>query len=101
MATEARVIVLTKLAQAQITEIYTEIRMSSKSEAEAIMDDFLDVVFDEIKHFPAQFPICEGMRKGSGDYRIGSLYGGYRVIFQVFRSKVLILLVMHESELPF
>ena len=101
MATEAKAIVLTKLAHAQITEIYTEMLAASKAEAVTMMDDFLDVVFDEIKHFPSKFPVCDGMRTGAGDYRIGAVYGGYRIIFQLFRTKVLILLVMHESELPF
>ena len=52
MATEERRIVLTKLVHAQVSEIYSELSQQSAQEAESFMDDFLDVVFEEIKYFP-------------------------------------------------
>lgn len=101
MATEERRIVLTKLVNAQVSEIYSELSQQSARDAEAFINDFLDVVFEEIKYFPFQFEKCEGMRAQSGDYRMGPIFGNYQVIFQVFRKKTMILLVLHESELPF
>ncbi len=101
MATEERRIVLTKLAQAQVSEIYHEICQISEAEGEAFINDFLDIVFEEIKYFPFQFEPCPGIRSQSGDYRLGAIYGDYRVIFQIFKQKTLVLLVLHESELPF
>jgi mRNA-degrading endonuclease RelE of RelBE toxin-antitoxin system len=101
MATEERKIVLTKLAHAQVSEIHDELSQVSSEDAEAFINDFLDIVFEEIKYFPFQFEKCEGMRSQGGDYRIGSIYGDYRVIFQISSKKTLILLIMHESELPF
>jgi hypothetical protein len=101
MATEERRIVLTKLVHAQVSEIYSELNQQSAQEAESFMDDFLDVVFEEIKYFPFQFEKCEGMRAQSGDYRMGPISGDHQVIFQIFRKRILILLVLHESELPF
>ena len=101
MAKEEKRIVLTKLSHAQVSEIYNEIDQESAANAEAFIDDFLDVVFEEIKHFPFQFERCEAMRSQNGDYRIGSIYGDFRVVFQIFKKKILILLILHESELPF
>lgn len=101
MATEERRIVLTKLVNAQVSEIYNEFNQQSAQDAEAFINDFLDVVFEEIKYFPFQFEACEGMRSQSGDYRMGSIYGDHQVIFQILRKKTIILLVLHESEMPF
>jgi hypothetical protein len=101
MATEERRIVLTKLVNAQVSEIYNEFSQQSAQDAEAFINDFLDVVFEEIKYFPFQFEPCEGMRTQSGDYRMGPIYGGHQVIFQILRKKTIILLVLHESEMPF
>jgi len=101
MVTEERKIILTKLAHAQVSEIHQEISQQSPQDAEEFINDFLDLVFQEIKTFPYQFEKCKGMRSQQGDYRIGAMYGDYRVIFQIFKQKILILLVLHESELPF
>lgn len=99
---EKREVVLTQLANEHITNIYQYLlNHDAKAEAEELMDDFLDVVFGEIPKFAEQFPVCEGVKSGSTDYRIGSLAGDFRVIFQIFKDKVLILMVLHESELPF
>ncbi len=101
MVKEERRIVLTKLAHAQVSEIHNEISQLSASEADIFINDFLDVVFEEIKFFPFQFEKCEAMRSQNGDYRLGAIYADYRVIFQIFKKKTLILLILHESELPF
>lgn len=101
MATEERKIVLTKLVHAQVNEIYSELNQQSAQDAEAFINDFLDVVFEEIKYFPFQFEKCEGMRSQNGDYRMGPIFGDHQVIFQIFRKRLLVLLVLHESELPF
>ena len=99
---EKRKLVLTKLATEHITTIHQFLlNQGSKADAEELMDDFLDIVFGEIPRFPEQFPVCEGVRSGSSDYRMGSLVGDYRVIFQILRDKVLILMILHEEELPF
>ncbi|GAB4429105.1 MAG: hypothetical protein OHK0039_47720 [Bacteroidia bacterium] len=99
---EKRKIILTKLASEQITHIYDALREQGfDDEAAALMDDFLDVVFGEIPVYPERFPPCEGIKPGSGDYRIGNLVGDYRVIFQIVHQHILILLILHESELPF
>jgi plasmid stabilization system protein ParE len=101
MAVETKRIVLSKLAHTQITDLFDELSGDDPRAAESLMDDFLDVVFDEIKHFPDQFPTCRGMRSYAGDYRLAALYEEYRIIFQILKTKVLILLILHESELPF
>ncbi|MCB0838434.1 MAG: type II toxin-antitoxin system RelE/ParE family toxin [Bacteroidetes bacterium] len=99
---EKRKLVLTKLATEHITQIYQFLLdEGADAEAEELMNDFLDVVFGEIPKFPEQFPVCEGVKSGSSDYRIGSLVGDFRVIFQILKEKVLILMILHESELPF
>ena len=99
---EKRKLILTKLATEHISQIYQFLlKEDSPTGAEELMNDFLDIVFGEIPRFPEQFPICEGVRSGSSDYRIGSLVGEFRVIFQILKDKVLILMILHESELPF
>ncbi len=97
---EKRKVVLTQLIHEHITTRYQQTFAESPSEAEVLMDDFLDVVFDEIPRFPTRFPIFEGLRAGSADYRMAKLRGGFCVIFQVLKSRVLILVLLHESELP-
>lgn len=98
---EKRKVVLTKLANEHITHIYQALLEIDSGEAEALMDDFLDTVFGDIPAFPEQFPICEGIKTQSNDYRIAHLIGHFRVIFQILKDRVLILLILHESELPF
>lgn len=99
---EKREVVLTQLASDHIHSTYTLLlEEGATQEAEDLMNDFLDIVFGEIPLFAERFPVCEGVNNGSENYRIGSLAGDFRVIFQVFPTKVLILLVLHESELPF
>lgn len=98
---ERRKVVLTKLANEQITDIHQALlKLGEKEEAEILMDDFLDTVFGDIPAFPEQFPICEGIKTQSNDYRIANLVGHFRVIFQIMKDRVLILLILHESELP-
>lgn len=99
---EKRNVVLTKLANDHITQIYQYLLSEGLNrEAAELMDDFLDLVFGEVALFPEKFPICEGVRSGSTDYRMGQLAGEYRVIFQIFKDKVLILLILHEEDIPF
>lgn len=99
---EKRKVVLTKLAVEHIDGLYNEYLEDGLTyEAQALMDDFLDVVFDEIPRFPDQFPVCDGIKSGSHDYRIGRIQHDYCVIFQIFKDKVLILLILHERDLPF
>lgn len=101
MATKQRV-VLTKLANDQITFLFQHLEnQDALEEAEALMNDFLDTVFGEIAAFPERFPVIKGLKQGSAEYRIGNLVGDFRVIFQIMRDRVLILLILHESELPF
>ena len=99
---EKREVVLTKLAAEHIHSIYTHLlEEGATREAEELMNDFLDIVFGEIPLFAERFPVCEGVKNGSENYRIGSLAGDFRVIFQLLPDKALILLILHESELPF
>jgi plasmid stabilization system protein ParE len=99
---EKRKVVLTRLAVDHIDSIYQAYLDEGKNdEAEELMNDFLDVVFGEIPRFPEQFPVCEGVQSKSADYRIGRIKGNFCVIFQIFKERVLILLILHESELPF
>ncbi|MEZ4777271.1 MAG: type II toxin-antitoxin system RelE/ParE family toxin [Bacteroidia bacterium] len=98
---EKRKVVLKALAEAQVSEIYDYLLSEGENGyAETFINDFLDVVFDEIPRFPEQFPICEGIKSGSKDYRMGSIADEFRVVFQIHRDKVEILLVLHELELP-
>lgn len=99
---EKRKVVLTKLAVDHIDGIYQALLSQGlDTDASELMDDFLDVVFGEIPRFPDKFPVCEGVQSNTQDYRIGRLRGGFCIIFQIFKDKVLILLILHESELPF
>jgi plasmid stabilization system protein ParE len=99
---EKREVILTELASEHIHSTYTLLlEEGATQEAEDLMNDFLDVVFGEIPYHADRFPVCEGVDNGSDNYRIGSLAGDFRVIFQVFATRVLILLILHESELPF
>ncbi|MEM6344345.1 MAG: type II toxin-antitoxin system RelE/ParE family toxin [Bacteroidota bacterium] len=99
---EKRKVVLTKLAVEHIDGLYNAYLDEGLTyEAEALMDDFLDVVFDEIPRSPELFPVCDGIKSGSHDYRIGRIQHDYCVIFQIFKDKVLILLILHERDLPF
>ena len=99
---EKRKVVLTKLASDHIHTIHTTlIQEGYTSEAHELMDDFLDTVFGEIPRFPTQFAVCEGVKSSSTDYRMATLYEEFRVIFQIFKEKVLILMILHQSELPF
>ncbi len=99
---EKRKVVLTKLAVDHIDGIYQALLSEGKQEeAEELMNDFLDVVFEEIPRFPEKFPVCDGVQSSTQDYRIGRIKGNFCVIYQIFKDKVLILLILHESELPF
>ncbi|MEM7655044.1 MAG: type II toxin-antitoxin system RelE/ParE family toxin [Bacteroidota bacterium] len=99
---EKRKVVLTRLAHEHVSSIYQEFsKESGESEAETFINDFLDTVFGEIPSFPERFPVCEGVKTQTNDYRMGALHGDFRVIFQILKEKVLILLIVHESELPF
>ena len=99
---EKRKVVLTKLANEHISRIH-QFFIDEKDEvfAAELMDDFLDVVFGAIARFPEQFPVCIGIRSNSPDYRIASMKGDFRVIYQILKDKILILMIIHESELPF
>lgn len=97
-----RKVVFTRLATEQITHIHESLlERGAADDAEDLMDDFLDVAFGEIPAFPEKFPVIEGVSSQEGTYRIASLYTDFRIIFQTFREKVLILLILHEWELPF
>lgn len=97
-----RKIILTELATEQIRILHeTLLDKGAVLEAEAFMDSFLDVVFGDIAKYADRFPVCEGVATKSDDYRIGNLVDGLRVIFQIMDDRVLILLILHESELPF
>ncbi|MEL6672573.1 MAG: hypothetical protein AAFR61_10290 [Bacteroidota bacterium] len=99
---EKRKVVLTKLAAGHIHDIYTSlIDAGFITEAGELMDDFLDVVFGEIPRYADKFPICEGVKPQNGDYRMGHIVGDFRVIFQIYMDKVQILMILHESDLPF
>jgi|GEM_PF-3456038 len=98
---EKRTVVLTRSAEQHITDIYKELRAESESLATEVMDNFLDVVFSDIPQFPLLYPVCDGTKSRSTSYRIASIGVGFRVIFQVFKRQVLILMILHESELPF
>ncbi|MDP5170219.1 MAG: type II toxin-antitoxin system RelE/ParE family toxin [Bacteroidia bacterium] len=94
-----RKIALTNLASDQIDRLYHKLlEKGAKQEAEVLMDDFLDVVFGDIAYFPDRFPVFTGI-KDKGDYRMGLLVGDFRVIFQIMLDRVVVLLIMHESEL--
>ncbi|MDX2247444.1 MAG: hypothetical protein SF052_11740 [Bacteroidia bacterium] len=98
---EKRKVVLTQEATEQVSEIYEFFLLEDeRGAAEEFINDFLDVVFGEIPRFPEQFPICENVKSSSTDYRMGSIAEEFRVIFQIFRDKVWILMVIHETELP-
>ncbi|MCI4671049.1 MAG: hypothetical protein MRZ79_23125 [Bacteroidia bacterium] len=97
-----RKIVFTKLATEQITAIHESLLAKGAiHDAEDFMDDFLDVAFSEIPAFSDKYPVVEGVSSQEGDYRIASLYNDFRIIFQTLKDKVLILLILHEGELPF
>lgn len=97
-----RKIILTELATDQTGILHRAlIEKGAVLEAEAFMDNFLDVVFGDIAHYADRFPNCDGVTTNKEDYRIGNLIDGLRVIFQVMEDRVLILLILHESELPF
>ena len=99
MAVQKREIALTNLATDQIDRLYRALLVSgANEEAEILMNDFLDVVFGDIAYFPERFPVFTGIKE-RGDYRMGLLVGDFRVIFQILPEKVLVLLIMHESEL--
>ncbi|MEZ4829675.1 MAG: type II toxin-antitoxin system RelE/ParE family toxin [Bacteroidia bacterium] len=96
-----RKVVLTKTASLQVAEIYNYfLSEGENAEAELFINDFLDVGFDEIPRFPQQFPLCETIKLGAGDYREAIIAEEFVVIFQVFRDRVLIVLVLHEMDMP-
>ncbi len=71
MATKQRV-VLTKLANDQITFLFQHLQdQGAIEEAEALINDFLDIVFGEIAAFPERFPVVEGIKPTSTEYGIG------------------------------
>ncbi len=97
-----RKIVFTKLANEQISRIHQSLlEEGAPTDAEELIDEFLDLVFISIRAYPQKFPLCEGVSSAYGDYRIASLYTNFRVIFQTLEDKILILLILHEGELPF
>lgn len=96
---EKRRVVLTNLASDQIGRLFDALtEQGAKEEAQILMDDFLDVVFGDIAYFPERFPVFTGIKE-KGDYRMGLLVGDFRVIFQIEVDRVIVLLIMHESEL--
>ncbi len=96
---EKRRVVITNLATDQIDRLYRALLdQGAAEEASFLMDDFLDVVFGDIAYFPERFPVFTGIKE-RGDYRMGLLVGDFRVIFQIETDKVVVLLIMHESEL--
>lgn len=99
---ERRKVVLTKLAHEHINSLFeSTAEEAGEHEAQILIDDFLDVVFGEIPLFPERFPVCQGIKSGSLDYRIANLYSDYRVIYQIFKTKILVLMILHEDDLPF
>ena len=97
-----RPVVLTRLASEQVTYIQQHIlEEEGQEEAQAFIDDFLDVAFGDIAFYPDQFSRCP-IRLGSAyPYRMAHLLGQYRLIFQVLPAQILVLLVLHRDELPF
>lgn len=96
-----RKVVFTRLATEQITHIHQSLLdRGAEGDAEDLMDDFLDVAFFDIPSFPEKFPAVEGVSPQNGEYRIASLYTDWRIVFQTFKEKVLILLILHEGEVP-
>ncbi|MEO0581984.1 MAG: type II toxin-antitoxin system RelE/ParE family toxin [Bacteroidota bacterium] len=97
-----RKVVLTKLANEQITYIYQQsIAQEGQEEAQILMDDFLDVAFTLIAAQPSRFPICLDKPRASATYRMAVFAEDYRIIFQILTQKILIVLIHHEEDLPF
>jgi len=99
---EKRKIVLTVVAKQQLTDIHQSLMEEGAFEdAEDFMNDFLDLAYSTIPSYPDNFAPIEGVATKSSDYRLASLFGDFRIIFQILQGKILILLILHESELPF
>lgn len=97
-----RKVILTRLAHEQVTDIYQSLLDAGAGDvAQDFIDDFLDVGFDEVPSFPEQFPLCPLEHEEVRDrYRMANLEGDFRLIFEIVNERILILLVIHESELP-
>lgn len=101
MAARRRVI-LTRLAHEQVTDIYQSLLDEGADDtAQVFIDDFLDVGFGDVPTFPDQFPFCPLNHEEVKDrYRMANLEGEFRLIYEIVNDRILILLVIHESELP-
>ncbi|MEO0895244.1 MAG: hypothetical protein AAFY71_02415 [Bacteroidota bacterium] len=99
---ENKKVVLTVIAKQQLTDIHQSlIDGGAFDDAEIFMDDFLDLAFSTIPSYPEKFTPIEGVSNDESDYRLASLFEDFRIIFQILKGKILILLILHENELPF
>ncbi len=97
-----RKVILTRLAHEQVNDIYqTLLDENASDEAEDFINDFLDVGFGDVPSFPDKFPFCPLNESEVHErYRMANLGGDFRLIYEVINDRILVLLVIHESELP-
>ena len=94
-----RPVVLSQTAADQFYSLHTYLlEQGATKEAELLLNDFLDVVFGDLAYFPERFPVFTGIQE-PGDFRMALLLADFRVIFQIQPHQILVLLMMHESEL--
>ncbi len=88
---------ITEIAEADIQDIFEYISKDSSTAAVKWVEE-IEKQIDFLERFPLRCAIIPEARELGRKYR-HSIYGNYRTIFRVEKSKVIILRVIHGARL--
>ncbi|MBI4767069.1 MAG: type II toxin-antitoxin system RelE/ParE family toxin [Deltaproteobacteria bacterium] len=88
---------ITRVAESDIMDIFRYIASDNPTAAENWVKE-IERQIDSLEKFPARCPVIPESRDLGKEYR-HILYGNYRTIFRMERSRVIILRVIHGARL--